>query len=128
MRGFPAFICVTLLVVASVARSADAGFLEVNRIFARQCVMCHQPYDAKGELTLHPSAAWQNVVEVGSGQVDMFLVTPGDLEQSYLYRKLTNTHLEVGGTGDQMPFDAQLSAEELETIRMWIEQGAKNQQ
>ena len=88
--------------------------------------MCHQPYDAKGELTLHPAAAWQNVVEVGSTQVDMFLVAPGDLEQSYLYRKLNNTHMEVGGSGDQMPFDAKLTAEELETIRTWIEQGAQN--
>jgi len=101
-------------------------FSEVKSVFARECVMCHQPYDAKGELTLHPAGAWANLVEVGSSQVDMLLVKPGDPEQSYLYRKLTNTHTEAGGSGDAMPFDASLTAERLEIVRGWIEQGAKN--
>jgi mono/diheme cytochrome c family protein len=118
--------CIALWLLAPFACSAEVSFSQVSAIFARQCVMCHQPYDAKGELTLHPTGAWKNVVGASSSQVDMLLVTPGDLEQSYLYRKITNTHSEVGGSGETMPFDSTLTDEQLHTIRSWIEQGAQN--
>jgi hypothetical protein len=121
-----ALLCLAGILAAPVVGSAEVSLSQVTGILARECVMCHQPYDAKGELTLHPSGAWKNLVEVSSTQVDMFLVTPGDLDQSYLYRKLTDTHLEAGGSGDAMPFDAKLTAEQLATIRVWIEQGAQN--
>ena len=111
---------------ASALQAAEVSFSEVSKLFARECVMCHQPYDAKGELTLHPSGAWKNIVEVSAAQVDMYLVSPGDPNQSYLYRKLTDTHAQVGGSGEAMPFDARLTGEQLETIRTWIEQGAQN--
>ncbi len=112
--------------VAPAVQSADADFSAVSAIFARECVMCHQPYDAKGELTLHPTGAWQSLVSVRSRQADMLLVQPGNIEQSYLYRKLTNTHTDIGGSGDRMPFDAELTDEQLATIRGWIEQGAED--
>jgi hypothetical protein len=126
MPGLRVWVWVTGVLAPLTGEAAEVSFADVSAIFARECVMCHQPYDAKGELTLHPSGAWKNVVEVDSTQADMHLVTPGNLEQSYLYRKLIDTHTDVGGTGDRMPFDANLSAEQLETVRLWIEQGAKN--
>jgi uncharacterized membrane protein len=112
--------------VAVAGGSEGVSFAQVNDILARQCVMCHQPYDAKGELTLHPAGAYENLVGVTSRQANMLLVSPGDAEQSYLYRKLTNTHVDAGGSGDAMPFDAQLTQAQLDTIRAWIEQGAKD--
>ncbi len=114
------------LVVAPTLQPAEVSFSEVTAILARECVMCHQPYDAKGELTLHPAGAWNSLVGARSRQVDMLLVAPTNLEQSYLYRKLTDTHQEVGGSGDAMPFDAKLNTEQLATIRAWIQQGAKD--
>ena len=119
-------LCMVVGLAAGAAQAAEVSFSEVSQLFARECVMCHQPYDAKGELTLHPSGAWKSIVEVSSTQVDMYLVSPGDPSQSYLYRKLTDTHVQVGGSGDAMPFDASLTGEQLETIRAWIEQGAQN--
>ncbi len=127
MSKIRAILCVAAFPGAAAAHSVEVSFSEVSAILARECVMCHQPYDAKGDLTLHPAGAWASLVEVGSSQVDMLLVTPGNLEQSYLYHKLTDTHTEVGGSGDKMPFDAALTAEQLATIRAWIEQGAKNE-
>jgi uncharacterized membrane protein len=117
-------VVATLLVAPAV--TADVHFSEVTAILARECVMCHQPYDAKGELTLHPAGAWSSLVGAASRQVEMLLVAPADVDQSYLYRKLTDTHLEVGGSGDAMPFDAKLNTEQLATIRAWIEQGAQD--
>jgi hypothetical protein len=124
--GLRALLCVSASMYALVAECGEVAFADVTSIFARECVMCHQPYDAKGELTLHPAGAWKNIVQVDSTQAEMHLVAPGNLEQSYLYHKLVNTHVEVGGSGEVMPFDASLTAEQLETIRTWIEQGAKD--
>jgi len=134
MKGLRVVLCLVVSCASGCAQTAqgpqsempDVAFSEVEGVFARECVMCHQPYDAKGELTLHPGGAWVNVVNVASSQMDMMLVKPGDPEQSYLYRKLTNTHTEAGGNGDAMPFDANLTAEQLEIVRGWIEQGARN--
>ena len=126
MPGLRTLFWVTTMLVAPTVQSAEVMFSDVTKIFERECVMCHQPYDAKGELTLHPAGAWKSLVDVESSQVDMLLVTPGNLEQSYLYRKLTDTQVEIGGSGDRMPYQADLTVEQLETIRTWIEQGAKN--
>ena len=126
MRGLRTLVWFTATIVALSVQSAEVMFADVTKILVRECVMCHQPYDAKGELTLHPAGAWKSLVEVESRQVGMLLVTPGNLEQSYLYRKLTDTHAEVGGSGDRMPYQSDLAPHQLETIRKWIEQGAKN--
>ena len=134
MQGVRVVVCLAVWCVAGCVQTAQAPqpdgagviFADVQSVFTRECVMCHQPYDAKGELTLHPGGAWANVVNVTSSQMDMLLVKPGDPEQSYLYRKLTDTHTEAGGNGEEMPFDARLTATQLEIVRSWIEQGARN--
>ena len=54
-------------------------------------------------------------------------VKPGDPEGSYLYRKLTGTHLEAGGSGEHMPFQRDLlEPADLAVFREWIAQGATN--
>lgn len=126
MLNLRALTCAALLVAGPGVRAEQVSFADVVAILARECVMCHQPYDAKGELTLHPAGAWESLVGARSSEADMLLVTPGDIEQSYLYRKLTDTHLDAGGSGEPMPFDSKLTAEQLATIRRWIEQGATN--
>ncbi|MCY1060782.1 hypothetical protein [Nannocystis sp. SCPEA4] len=49
----------------------------------------------------------------------------GDLENSYLWHKINNTHLEVGGSGTPMPPPpaASLSDADLKKIGQWIEAG-----
>ena len=59
----------------------------------------------------------------------MFLVTPGSLEDSYLWHKLRNTHTDVGGSGLGMPTALfgdyePLPEADIVTIETWILEGA----
>ncbi len=66
----------------------------------------------------------------GPSSSGMFMVTPNDTGNSYLWRKLTNTHLAIpGGNGCAMPYDCSgtptpLPAWALNAIEHWINSGA----
>ena len=58
-------------------------------------------------------------------QTPMTLVVPHEPEKSYFYLKLSDAFLDAGGSGAKMPIQSDpLSAEQLGTIRAWIEEGA----
>jgi len=55
----------------------------------------------------------------------MSRIEPWDLNNSYLWHKLSGTQASVGGLGAQMPFGGPpLSAQEMSTIELWILTGA----
>ncbi|PCC73393.1 hypothetical protein SAMN02745121_02878 [Nannocystis exedens] len=56
----------------------------------------------------------------------MQLIAPMDRDNSYLWHKINNTHVEVGGNGTAMPPPpaAMLSSGDLEKIGAWIDAGA----
>ena len=115
------------LAVASCASSAEVvSFNEdVLPILNRHCVMCHLPGAEQGELGLYPDA-WSQLVGVPSIQSPLSRVEPGSPDRSYLYIKLVGTQETAGGTGLQMPFQQDpLDPAQIEAIRLWIEQGAK---
>ena len=70
--------------------------------------------------------AYNDLVGMVSTDVaGMNRVEPGDPANSYLWHKLVDTHLGVGGSGTQMPKLApQLSQIKLDTIEQWILDGA----
>jgi mono/diheme cytochrome c family protein len=93
-------------------------------ILDRHCVMCHMSEGAQGELSLYPQPH-AALVGVASSQSDLLLVTPGDVEASYLYHKLLGSHLGAGGEGESMPYQRDLlEAEDIKAIEQWIAQGA----
>jgi hypothetical protein len=99
---------------------------DIVPIFKSRCVMCHMPGAELGNLALHPKAAHANLVAVPSAQGPLLRVAAGNPEASYLYRKVSGTHIAAGGTGERMPFgEPLLDAGQLEAIRRWIESGAK---
>jgi hypothetical protein len=99
---------------------------DIVPLFKSRCVVCHLPGSEQGGLSLHPKGGYANLVDVKSTQSRLLRVSPGKPGDSYLYRKLSGTQAQVGGTGERMPFgDASLSAEEIERVRRWIESGAK---
>lgn len=113
--------------LASCASSAETvAFNEdVLPILNQYCVMCHLPGAAQADLVLFPDA-WSAVVGAPSSQSALLLVEPGSPDKSYLYLKLTGTQDAGDGSGLQMPFQqAPLDPEQIEAIRLWIEQGAK---
>ena len=63
-------------------------------------------------------------MNVRSTQVDLNLVTPGDVNASYLIHKVEG---RPGIAGRQMPIGAlPLTTEEIEAISRWIAAGARN--
>ncbi|MCY1070685.1 hypothetical protein OV090_38445 [Nannocystis sp. RBIL2] len=74
------------------------------------------PGDSHGELV------GQQSLELASMQ----LIAPNDRDNSYLWHKINNTHVEVGGNGTAMPPPpaAALSSADLEKIGAWIDAGA----
>lgn len=86
----------------------------------RPCLGCHIGA-AQGGLALEDGHS--ALVGVQSS-IGVNLVTAGDLDESYLWHKLSHTHLDVGGTGEQMPQSGAITAGELDTIEAWIVSGA----
>lgn len=107
---------------------ADSHAEDMQPIWNASCILyCHavgiEP--PAGELDLFENA-YQNVVSQPSGQLPtMMLVSPGDLDESYLWHKLIGTHLNVGGEGDPMPaYAPPLDEATLGRIEAWILAGA----
>lgn len=112
---------------------------DVQPIFNSKCTSCHAPggsgYTATGGanngLDLSAGASYAHLVNVTSHEEPTkspFLrVQPGDPDCSYLYGKLTGAHLKKTSSGtasQKMPLIGSLSDAQIETIRLWILNGA----
>ncbi|MAJ29387.1 hypothetical protein CBD41_08280 [bacterium TMED181] len=80
--------------------TAPATFVaDIQPILTSSCVPCHSPGGAQGSgpsfgLQLTENA-YNNIVGMAAGQCDvMNLVTPGDRNGSWLYRKIQGSHLD----------------------------------
>ena len=97
--------------------------VDIQPIWDGTCVdRCHESPGPSGQLDLTADALSELLRR--SRQANMQLVTPGDPEQSYLVHKLRGTHLEVGGSGGQMPRFGELPLDQLSRIEAWILDGA----
>ena len=99
---------------------AKVGFAAVQQILTGNCTGCHPPNQGMDLTTGH---VYANIVNVKSHEVPSLVrVKPGDPADSYLYQKVTQLRPAVGV---RMPKDGQpLRADEITTLRVWIEQGA----
>lgn len=118
-----------LLMPALLATAKPVEDISFNQgvlpILKRHCIICHMAGGAQGEFSLYPDP-YENLVAAGSKQSRFLQVKPGSVEDSYLYHKLVDTHLSVGGEGASMPYQRDLlESADIEIIRGWILQGAK---
>ena len=103
---------------------------QVQPILTDRCAFsgCHASTSPAAEQSLAEGLAYVNVYNVPSQELpSMDRVEPGDPDQSYLVHKIQGTHLDVGGSGLRMPRGQEpLSQDQINLIRAWIQQGARN--
>jgi len=122
----PALIPLLLVAFVGTAHAESVSFeKDVVPILNNYCVMCHLPGGAQGGLSLYPDA-WSELVGIPSKQSPLVQVEPGSPDKSYFYIKLIDSGESAGGSGQLMPIQqAPLVPEQIEIIRLWIEQGAQ---
>jgi WD40 repeat protein len=92
-------------------------YLDVRPIFQRHCQGCHQPARAGGKFDI---TAYSAVIK-GAG--DEAVIIPGKPDESHLIEEITAAE----GESPSMPKDAEpLSAHDVEIIRRWIAEGARD--
>jgi hypothetical protein len=103
---------------------------DVAPIFEAKCNACHHPDNAvKVDLTrpFHPELGIINRPNTWTQSSKPILVVPGDPEASALIWKVEQTDLELKVDGDPMPWHIPpLTSGELDSLRRWILDGAKN--
>jgi hypothetical protein len=91
---------------------------DVQPIWNANCLSCH---GGNGGLFLTASISRANLVGVVSfGYAPAIRVVPGEPDSSVLFQKLSGNSL----FGQRMPAGGALSADDLETVRLWVEEGA----
>jgi uncharacterized membrane protein len=108
-----------------VSRQVVRFSTEIQPVFNQRCVMCHQAGSALGGLSLEPKDSYKNLVGSPSTEAPLLRVASGLPDKSYLWHKLSGTHVEAGGSGNRMPLGGEMPADEMTRLRNWIEQGAK---
>ncbi len=102
-----------LFAISSLRAGQPIDFArDVAPILESNCLRCHSPNNAKGEVSFATAA---DLLEDG-------YLSAGDPESSYLLNLITPSD----GNAPEMPKEGEpLSAKQVAVIRGWIEQGAK---
>src|SRR5687767_7893906 len=101
---------------AALADEAVDFARDIQPIFRQHCVKCHGGVHREGDLSLlaHGGAQWAG----DSGKLVLVAGNPG---QSELIRRVTTEDAD-----ERMPAGLPpLSADEIEKLRRWVEEGAK---
>jgi hypothetical protein len=120
-----ALSCALLMPLHAMA-GAPSFKSDVQPIFDANCVSCHQAGSAQQNLVLESGTSYAAIVDHPSAESSLLLITPGAPQSSYVFAKVSGTHLASGGKGARMPLGGTLPAGDIETIRAWIAAGAKN--
>ena len=103
---------------------------QIQPILTDRCAFggCHASTSPAAGQSLAEGLSYMSTVNVPSEELpSMHRVEPGDPDQSYLVHKIQGTHLDVGGSGLRMPRGQEpLSDDQIQLIRNWILQGARN--
>lgn len=122
-------LTIALLLATGCAGASEAVSFkrDIVPVLRTQCATCHLTGQEVGNMKLHPGAAYASLVGVKSIESPLLRVQPGAPDDSYLMHKLDGTHLDVGGSGDRMPFgQTPLDETTRARIRGWIAAGAEN--
>jgi mono/diheme cytochrome c family protein len=108
---------VTAVLVSRPARSAEIDFdKQIAPIFATHCVKCHGPDKQQGGLRFDSASG-----AIRNGDSDEAAIVPGNAAASEVCRRVTSSDefTRMPPEGDR------LSAAEIESLKRWINAGAK---
>ena len=116
-----------LCALTLVAAPGEVSFKrDVQPIFDHHCADCHGAKKQKARLNLSPETAYQELVNMSSAEIPSILrVKPGDPADSYLWQKLEHTAKKGSGMPKGWFWAKNLDQRDMDTIKAWIEQGAK---
>ncbi len=98
---------------------------DIDPLISSRCSGCHTGGGSSGGLNLNTYAAY---LAPSSDVPSMALIEPFDLDNSYLWHKISGTQNSVGGSGVRMPRGrTPLSTEEMMLVRAWVNAGAPRQ-
>jgi WD40 repeat protein len=117
-----AFVVASLAAQPPAEKAKESGdvsyYRDVRRLFQQHCQGCHQPAKPQGGFVMTSHADL-----LKKGDHDMAGVVPGHPEQSFLVEQIEGKP----GAKPAMPRGKDpLSAHEVEQIKKWIAQGAKD--
>ena len=95
-------------------------------VFTPHCAFsgCHGPPAPEQGMELSAGKTYVSTVGVDAVELSAFKrVAPGNATDSYLYMKIAG---DPRIAGDRMPFGGTLTAAEIDTVRAWIEAGARD--
>lgn len=104
--------------------------VHIQPTFTASCATggCHVGVTPAADLNLSQGQAHAEIVNVASSQVPhLMLIEPNDPDSSYLMIKLLGDAGLIAGVPSQMPLSGPaLRAGQLDTIGLWIDNGAPN--
>jgi hypothetical protein len=112
MRHLLKYAAAALTVTAACAQPSISFSKEIQPIFEASCWKCHGASVQLSKLDLRTR---QSALTGGAHGA---AISPGNAQASRLFRMIT------GGEKPAMPLGGNLTAEQIEAIRLWIEQGA----
>src|SRR4051812_40635699 len=114
-----AYMAIALLACACIARSAT-DYSEVDSIFTKHCLDCHEAKDPEAKLVLESFDTLMKGGESGA------VIVPGKSRESLL-AKLVDGGIERDAKKIIMPPGKRkkLTSEEIAAIKSWIDSGAK---
>jgi hypothetical protein len=113
------FVASSCLLQAAAPREIDFNF-DVKPILSDRCYACHGPDAANREADLRLDTREGAFAALSD---DMHIISPGNPARSQLYLRISEEDDDL----KMPPVDSKLSlsAEEIETLRLWIQQGAE---
>lgn len=121
----PTLTILSIIIATSLLQAESVSKVTFNKdirpIFIKKCTKCHGGAKTDGDLSL----IYRSEV-LGKARSGKTIITPGKPEKSELYLRIITDDID-----DKMPLqtgphaEEPLSKEQCDTIKRWIEQGAK---
>lgn len=105
---------------------------DIKPIFDSKCISCHHPESAIDVDLTNPFDPDHGIVGrantwVPNGSQETLIVDPGNLDNSFLIKKVEDESLDDHIDGAPMPmYIDRVTADELDDIKQWISDGAEN--